>query len=105
MRHDQPQWIAVIGGERLSVMVRGKEHVFSVKINQRNVGGEALFGMDQNVLRFRLEFYQLKNFLKCYALPVIVKAAPARDAMEIAVRFSFRLFVEFVPFEPDRLFD
>ena len=75
--------------ERLAVMVRGKEHIVAVKIDQRNVGGETLFGMDQYILRVRLEFYQLKNFLKCDALPVIVKAASARDAMEIGVRFNF----------------
>ena len=88
MRHDQSQWIAMVRRERLAVMVRGKKHIVAIKIDQRNVRGETLFGMDQYILRFRLEFYQLKNFLKCDALPVIVKAAPARDAMEIAVRLD-----------------
>src|SRR5579859_5644043 len=103
MRHDQPQRITMLRRERLAVMVCGKEHVVTIKIDQRNVSGETLFGMDKYVLRLWLEFYQLKNFLKCDTLPVIVKAAPARDAMEIAVRFDFGQFIEFVPFEPDRL--
>src|SRR5882724_8271180 len=60
--------------------------------------------MHQQILRFRLEYYQLKNFLKRDALPAIVKTAPAGDAMEIAVRFDFGQFVEFFPFEPNRLF-
>src|SRR6476469_9591757 len=100
MRDDQPQGIAMVARERLAVMVGSKEHILAVKVNQGHVGGEALFGMDQHVLRFRLELYQLQNLLKGYALPVIVKAAPARNAMEITVRFNLGQRIEFVPFEP-----
>src|SRR5215472_4501192 len=103
MRHDQPQRIAMVRAERLAVMVRGKEHVFAVKIDQRDVGGKTLFGMNKYVLRFRLELYQLENFLKCDALPVIVKAATACDAMEVAVRLHPGKFVKFVPLKPNSL--
>src|ERR1041385_1470870 len=84
-------------------MVCGKDHVVTIEVDQRNVCGETLLGMDEHVLRFRLEPYQLKNFLECDALPVIVKAAPACDAMKITMRFNFGKIVEFVPFEPHRL--
>ena len=77
----------MVGRERLAVMMRGKEHVVAVKVGQGHVGGKTLLGVDQNVFRFRLDFRQLEHFLKGDALPVIVKAAPARDTVEVAVRF------------------
>src|ERR1041385_4075101 len=104
MRHDQSQRIAMVGTEGLAVMMRGKEHIVTIKVDQGDVGGETLFGMNKYVLCFRLQLYQLKNFLKCDALPVIVKAAPARDAMKIAVRLHPGKCVKFLPLEAHRLF-
>ncbi len=93
----------MIRRERLAIMMRGKQHVVTIQIGQRNVGREALFGMHQDKLRFRLQLDQLQHFLECHALPVIVKAAPARDAMKVAVRLDLGQTVEFVPGQPDRL--
>src|SRR3982074_3411470 len=104
MRHDQAKGIAMIGRERLAIMMSSKKHVFAIKVDQRHVGGEALFSMDHHVLRFWLEFYQLENFLESHALPIIVKAAPARNAMEITLRFDYGEFIEHVPTEADWLF-
>src|ERR1051326_6949452 len=67
-------------------MVRREEHVVAVKIGQRHVCGETLLGVDQYVLRLRLELHQLEHLSEWHALPVIIKAAPPRHTMEIAMR-------------------
>src|SRR3954471_583316 len=41
MRHDQPQRVAMVGAERLTIMVRGQQHVIAVEVGQRHVRGES----------------------------------------------------------------
>src|SRR5262249_44141289 len=56
-----------------------------------------------HVLRLRLEPDQLQHFLKRNALPVIIKAAPARDAVEVTVGLGRGQAVELLPGQPHRL--
>src|ERR1700704_7083738 len=104
MRHNQPQRIAMVRRKRLAIMVRGEENIIAVKISQRNVCRESLLGVNQNMLRFRLEIDEFEHFLKRDALPIIVKAAPARNTMKVAVGLYTWHFAEFIPRQPHRLF-
>src|SRR5262245_41109893 len=101
MRHDQPQRVPVIGGQRLVVMVSGQKYVVSIQISKGYIGRESLFGVDQDVRRFRLGLCQPENFFESYSLPVVIKAAPASHAMKVAVRFDFGELVKLVPGEPN----
>src|SRR5437588_3992370 len=103
MRHNEPQRIAVVGRERLAIVVCSEQYLVTVEISQRHIGSEALLGVDQNILCLRLELHQVEHFLEGDALPVIIEAAPACDAMEIAVRPYSRQPIELLPAEPHRL--
>src|SRR5437870_3452954 len=94
----------MFGRERLAVMMCGKQHFLSVEIRQRKVGGESLLGMDQHVSRARLEFHVPQHLAKCYTLPLIVKAAPAGHAVEVASTLHSGKTIELLPCPAQRLF-
>src|SRR5947209_6742303 len=97
MRHDQPQRIAMIRRKRLAIMMSRQQDVVTIEIGKRNVGGKTLLCVDQDMTGLRLGLDQLDDFLEGDALPVIVKAAPAGDAMKVAGVFDAGQLVELVP--------
>src|SRR5947209_2384514 len=97
MRHYEPQRKAMIRRQRPAIMVRGQQDVVTIEISQRDIGRESLLGMYQNIFGFRFGHYQLQKFPERDTFPLVVKAAPAGDAMEITGVFGARQLVEFVP--------
>src|SRR5262249_56464759 len=81
----------------LDIVWRGKNDSTSIHVGQRNVGGEAVLGVDQHVLRSRLGLGQLQHFNEANALPLVVEAAPAGHAVEVAMCFNLGKAVEGVP--------
>ena len=74
----------------MPVMMRGQQHIVTIQVGQRNIRRVALLRMDQDELCFRLSLRQLQHFLELHAIPMIIKSAPSRDAVEIAVTVKAR---------------
>src|SRR6266852_1630776 len=103
MGHDQTQRVSVVGRERLTVMLRGEQHIITVEIDQRNIECEPLLRQYQNVLCLGFESNKFEDFPESHTLPVIVKAAPARHAVKITSGFDPGQTTDIVPAQPQRL--
>src|SRR5579859_7478957 len=97
MGNDQTQRISVVERKRLAIMMRGQQNIVAVQINERDIGREPLSGVNEHMAGFRCGFYQFQNFAKRYPLPLIVKTAPARNAMKITHALNARQVAEFFP--------
>ncbi len=84
MGHNQTQRVTVVRRKRLTVMMSGQQDIVTIQISKRDISGEALLSVYQNMRRFSLRIDSTKHFPKRHALPLIVKAAPTRDAVKIA---------------------
>jgi len=54
VRNDQTHWETVFSRKWLTIMISGKKYFVAVEIGDRDVGGVALLGMDQNIISGRL---------------------------------------------------
>ena len=95
----------MVGRERFAVVMGGEEHIVAIEVGERHVRGVALLGVHEHVIGFRPELHQLQNVTEENARPRVVKAAPARDAVEVAADLRFRQAVEFLPAQPQRFLD
>src|SRR6476660_4456178 len=102
MRNDEAQRVAVLGGEGLAIVVSGEQDFFPVKVGQGHIGSESLFGMDQDVGGFRLGMDAGQQFAECYAVPVVVEAAPSGHTMEVAGTLDFGESFELFPAQRER---
>src|SRR6202521_4609502 len=103
MRHNQAQRVTVVRGERLAIMMRDEQHIVAVKISQRDIRGKTLLRVHQDMRCLSLWLYPTEEFPDRHALPLVVKAAPARDAMKVAGVAGLRQRGKLVPREPQRL--
>ena len=74
----------MIGRKRLAVMARGKQDIVAVEVWERDVGSESLLGVNEDESSAKLQLHATENLAKSHALPSIVEATPAGDAMKIA---------------------
>jgi hypothetical protein len=89
--------------EWLAVVMRCQQDVVTIKVSQRDVRCVSLLGVHEHVLRFRLQLCQLNDLAKGNSLPMIVEAAPACNAMEVACSSDAWKAVELVLRELDRI--
>lgn len=95
----------MLRGERLAVVLEGKEHIGAQKILQGDVGGVALFGKHENKLGTGFSIYAPEDFGEQNAFPEVVEAAPTGDAVKIAGDFGLRQGAKFVPGQAQWIFD
>jgi len=67
-------------------MMRGEKQVVPIQICLRYIRGQALFRVHEYEPRTGLNLHVRQDLTKAHPRPVIVKPAPARDAVNIAVR-------------------
>jgi len=72
VRNDEPAGSTVFGGDRLAIVVEGEKDVQAEEIVERNVGGVAFFGEDENVLGLRLGGNEFEDFGEKDAFPGVV---------------------------------
>jgi hypothetical protein len=97
VRHYKAHWITMIRSQRLAIVMSGEQDFRSVEIGERNVGGKALLGVNQNVSGLRLGVNAVQQFLHGDAGPTIVEAAPASNTVEVARGLDFGQRIEFSP--------
>src|SRR5689334_12737201 len=97
MRHDQAQWIAVLGGKLLPVMMGGKQHIVMLQITERNIRRVSLLCMNQNKMCFRPGSSNFQYIDESDTVPRVIEAAPARHAMKIALHPGSRELFELFP--------
>ena len=102
MRNDEAQGIAVLGGEGLTVVVSGEQYCFPVEVGQGHIGGESLFGVNQDVCGFRPGMDAGQQFAESHAVPAVVETAPSGHTMKVAGALDFGQGVELFPAQRER---
>src|ERR1700692_242084 len=105
MRNDQAQRAAMFASERLTIVLEGEENGRFQQIFERHVRGVTFLGEDGSKLRGRLRLDQRHYVREENTFPVIVEAAPARDAVEVRHCFGLRERAKVIPGESLWLFD
>jgi len=105
MRHDEAQWVAVIGGEGFAVVFQREESRGTEEVGERDVGGIAVFGFDHDVRGSGADADPLQEVGKKDAFPADVEAAPAGDAVHVGGDLGHGETREFVPGEAQALVD
>src|SRR6185312_7801458 len=107
---DHPAWSAVLARERCSLPRMHQQHVVFHRAGEwkvrgvRNVGaGHEVVTRAQHVRGIGTRHCALGNRAEAHALPVIVEAAPGRDAVEVAGVFDLGQRQELVPGEGERV--
>src|SRR5271169_944386 len=90
LRDDEAQRAAVLASKRLAVMLEGEENIWLQQIFERHVGRVTLLGKNGSKMRAGLWLDQLHHIREQHTFPVIVEAAPARNAMEVGHGFGLR---------------
>src|SRR6516165_547867 len=80
-----------------------QQHVVTIKISKRDIGGVALLGVCEQVLRRLLRNCQFHDLPEGNSLPLIIEAAPARHTMEVACNRDPRKAAEVFPRKLDRI--
>ena len=87
----------MIGAKRVAIMMSREKNVVAIKIDQRNVRGESLLGMNENKGSAGLEGHAAQDFAKGHTFPNVVEATPPRDTVKVTSRSNSRKRFEFSP--------
>src|SRR4029079_7306671 len=96
-RNDEPERPAVLGRERGAVVRVGEKDVIVFELRARQVRREPLLGANDREPCFGPRRRTAQHLPKRHALPQIVVAAPARDAMDVATDLHARASSAFDP--------
>lgn len=80
-------------------MFESEEDVGLQKVTERDVGGVAFFGEHKYEFRAGFQRYVEEYFGKKHALPTVIEATPARDAMKVTRGFGLREGAKLLPSE------
>ena len=95
----------MLGRERFAIVIERKQHVGAQEILQGNVGRIALFCQYKGEFRAGLRVHKLQYVPEQYPAPAVIETAPARDTVKIGAHVRLRQSAEFLPSEPNGLFD
>src|SRR5580704_7354671 len=95
----------MLASERLTVMLEGEENVRFQQVFERHVRGVAFLSKNGSKMSGGLRLDQLHHVRKEDTFPVIVQAAPARDAVEVGRSLRLRQRAKIIPSEALWLFD
>jgi len=103
---DPAQRITVVGGDGLTVVMRGQQEVLLQHHVQRQVDGEAVLGVLHHVFGGlqRLDQATLEQRAHAHAFPGGVDLAPAGDAVQVHGDGTARELVKLVPRKAQGLF-
>src|SRR2546427_2547050 len=97
LRHDDPHRPALLYGERRAVPGVGEEHVLVSAGLQRQVGGVAVVGGEEDELRERQRPYHLHDPPEAHPFPLVIEGAPGRHTVKVLHRLELRLRQQVLP--------
>src|SRR5258706_6342605 len=105
VRDDHTHRPAMLAGDGLALPGMGEQDTILFEDLAFHIGGVAVIGMEQDMARLGLGSREFEDVARRHAPPMIVVAAPLRDAVDVRNEILLRLRQEFVERPDDLVFD
>ncbi len=96
-RHDQPQWVAMLGGQRHPVQISGQQGVLGREVTDPDVGAVAVVGPDHHVGHRVGGRREAQHLSGGNADPAVVRGGEPGDAVQVGDHLAARQGADLLP--------